>query len=351
MLLVMNFIIIVIVIGCIFNFGLFSKRRKRNEESEPILSSLAEKTYLNYLMAWNNSDLEALQKITSKKLFKKLSLELKVLRNQGRENKLNQIKIKNVFVDSQKFKNDFLLKNFDAIIFGELIDSIYEISSKCVLYQETRRVHDSASYVMEDGDFKLDNIIRGSKYSRKLYSRANIIDFADKNYFYYDLDFGRLMIPNKGELFSGSSFEKSEVNNHVIGEYKNKIVEFYSIVFSKSGREYFVGQAILPKSYNHILIVRKNTFSFLDVKTHNSPKIELESNDFNKEFNVYSDRADIITTFELLHPAYMEYIMGLPYAVSIEVVGNIVYFFSLSKELDYNKLLEIISRAFEEIKE
>jgi hypothetical protein len=80
-------------------------------------------------------------------------------------------------------------------------------------------------------------------------------------------------------------------------------------------------------------------------------KLELESIAFNNEFNVFSDNTDTMTTFELLHPAFMEYIMGLPYKVSIEVVGNTLYFYTQSKEIDYDKLLEILSRAFEEIKE
>lgn len=80
-------------------------------------------------------------------------------------------------------------------------------------------------------------------------------------------------------------------------------------------------------------------------------KIEMESVVFNKEFDVYSDNADTITTFELLHPAYMEYIMGLSYKVSIEVIDNTIYFYTTSKEVDYDKLLEILSRAFDEIKE
>jgi hypothetical protein len=141
------------------------------------------------------------------------------------------------------------------------------------------------------------------------------------------------------------------VNNHVIGVYKNKIVEFYSIRFAQGSEEYFIGQAILPKSYNRIVIRHKNKFSFITRDIPGLRKIEMESVIFNNEFDVYADNADTMTTFELLHPAYMEYIMGLPYKVNIEVAGNTVYFYTTSKEVNYNKLLEILSRAFDEIKE
>jgi hypothetical protein len=99
------------------------------------------------------------------------------------------------------------------------------------------------------------------------------------------------------------------------------------------------------------VIRRKSPFSLFESGVSGLRKIELESNAFNREFLVYSDREDAVTTFELLHPAYMEYIMGLPYRVSIEVVGNTVYFYTTDKDIDYDKLLEILSRAFDEIKE
>jgi hypothetical protein len=159
------------------------------------------------------------------------------------------------------------------------------------------------------------------------------------------------MIPNKGVLFSQSSFTTTDLNDHVIGVYKNKIVEFYTISFKRDQPRFFIGQAILPKAYSRILVQRKNKFTLLTPSYPNMRKLELESIAFNDEFNVFSDKADTMTTFELLHPAFMEYIMKLPYKVSIEVVGNTLYFYTQSKEIDYDKLLEILSRAFDEIKE
>jgi hypothetical protein len=228
-------------------------------------------------------------------------------------------------------------------------DILYDTEIDKNLYEDSSEFSEYWNFILDNGVWKLDSIDQTTANSFSV--KKSITDFAQQNNFFYNPDFGWLMIPNKGNLFSQASFKTSDVNNHVIGVYKNKIVEFYSIRFAQGGEEYFIGQAILPKSYNRIVIERKNKFSLIERIPKGLRKIEMESILFNNEFNVYSDNADTMTTFELLHPAYMEYIMGLPYKVNIEVVGNTVYFYTTSREVDYNKLLEILSRAFDEIKE
>ena len=75
------------------------------------------------------------------------------------------------------------------------------------------------------GTWKLESISQATEEAALIDS--DVHDFARLNNFYYDADFGWLMMPNKGVLFSKSNFAVSDINNHVIG-YTKKNVEFYT---------------------------------------------------------------------------------------------------------------------------
>ena len=253
---------------------------------------------------------------------------------------MTDVKLLAGYVDPQKFDNTLNITAFRAEVIGKAHDVLYDTGLQKELYADNSEFTEYWNFILENSEWKLDSIDQvTAEYSSK---RPIAEAFASKNNFYYNPDFGWLMIPNKGVLFSQSSFKTTDVNNHIIGLYKNKIVEFYTIRFTTTGTEYFIGQAILPKAYNRILVQKKNKFSLFDRTYGDLRKLSLESIAFNNEFDVYSDNADTMTTFELLHPAFMEYIMGLPYKVSIEVVGSTVYFYTTSREVDYDKLLEIL---------
>ncbi len=336
-----------------FPIYLFSKRVKKEQlrlsKTEQTLSSIVKNIYFQFQKAWSEFDVDTLKKITSKRFHQQLVLELSVLKNENRENKMDNVALAYAYVNPNKYKSTESLTMFKAEISGSADDSLFDTKLQKQLYLDDSAFFENWTLILEDGVWKLDAIDPSTSDSSSV--RKGIVNFALKNNFFYNPDFGWLMIPNRGDLFSSASFETSDVNNHVIGTYKNKIVEFYSIIFKEGGEEYFIGQAILPRSYNRIVIRHKNKFSFITRDIPGLRKIELESVVFNEEFDVYSDNADTLATFELLHPAYMEYIMGLPFKVSIEVVDNILYFYTTSEAVDYNKLLEILSRAFDEIKE
>lgn len=306
-------------------------------------------SFLAFQKAWCEFDIATLERIVTEKFRQQLVLELAVLKNERRENRMSDIKLLQAWVDKSTLPNTTTLR---VTISASANDSLYDIDLEKNLYSDTSKFVEFWNFVKEGENWKLDSIEQATANKNSV--NQNIADFASINNFFYNPDFGWLMIPNRGNLFSDASFKTSDINNHVIGVYKNKIVEFYSIIFKKGDPEYFIGQAILPKLYNRIIIERKNTFSLYERIPSGLRKIELESIAFNNEFNVYSDNADTMTTFELLHPAFMEYIMGLPYKVNIEVVGNTVYFYTTWRDKDgegYKKLLEILSRAFDEIKE
>jgi len=60
-------------------------------------------------------------------------------------------------------------------------------------------------------------------------------------------------MPNKGVIFKNSNFKTSDINNHVIGMFQGKIVEFYSMrieyLFTPEGKDPYNSQnrAIIRK--------------------------------------------------------------------------------------------------------
>lgn len=240
----------------------YLNNKKRKEKQEPVLSKKTEEIYFQFQKAWSEFDIATLEKITSARFYKQLVLELAVLKNEHREDRMTNVKLLSNYVDKTKYQSSETLNMYKAEVSGKANDILYDTELQEELYADNSSFTEYWTFVMENDNWKLDIIDQATAN----YSSINnsIVDFATKNNFFYNPDFGWLMIPNKGDLFSEASFKTSDVNNHVIGVYKNKIVEFYSIIFKRGGEEYFIGQAILPKTYNRIVIRRKNKFSLFE---------------------------------------------------------------------------------------
>src|SRR5206468_7966197 len=54
--------------------------------------------------------------------------------------------------------------------------------------------------------------------------------FAHRNHFFYNADFGWLLLPTQGELFTLANFGRSDINYHVIGTYHDVLVQFYQYI-------------------------------------------------------------------------------------------------------------------------
>jgi hypothetical protein len=158
-------------------------------------------------------------------------------------------------------------------------------------------------------------------------------------------------MPNRGAIFGPAGFGNADINNHVVGYYKDKVIEFYSYE-PKAGagmQPITVAQAILPKKYDDILVTEKSWYGFKP-KMKGLNKIETESVDFNKKFAVWAANQDQATSFELLATNFMERIYALEFEVNIEVVDNVLYLYSPSKQIAYQDMLEVLVWAFNEMK-
>lgn len=316
--------------------------------NEERLKEVAIDIFYRFQKSWGEIDTKTMSEILEPEMYKKIALELSVLNNEKRRNptiitKLVDSSIINAHDDLDN-NNDSFSVSFSALADDKLI----EVDTQKVLFSDRSLFTEIWDFIRTGNTWKLKEI---HQETENLYSLIPAIsEFAKKNNFFYNPDFGWLMLPNKGILFSDSRFGTTDINNHVIGYFREKIVEFYTMDLKGEGRtvgNYLIAQAILPINYNDIVIRKKKLFQFdpRGLREHS-----LESNDFNKEYEVFSDEMDSVSTFELLTPNFMEKIMNLPFELTIEVVGNTLYLSTKNTSVDYNQMLEILSYAFDEMK-
>lgn len=304
-----------------------------------------EQIFLTFENAWSKFDLETMKTVVSQDYYKRMVLELNVLKNEKRSNPMSEIRLLDMWLTS----DDIGDKNLTVQISASAQDRLIDTETKEILFYDPRSFTEYWHFVKEAEDWKL-NLITQSTENPSLVEK-DISNFATKNNFYFDADFGWLMMPNKGVLFGSTSFGKSDINNHVIGYYRDKIVEFYTYIPNTQNRvsaNYLIAQAILPINYKNILI-KKN--SLINIPILSLKRMYLESPDFNKKFCLYADPADQVNSLELLTPNFMEKIYNLPFELNIEIVGNILYFYTKDRgSANYDSMLQIISWAFDEMK-
>lgn len=311
-----------------------------NEEIDHVTKEKITALFLTFQKAWSSSDYEALKKILTPSHYERIALELLVLQKEGRINLMENVSVDNDMTLVSKNESG---ETFSISIMAQASDILTERLTDKKLLHDTSSFTEVWDFVHKGDAVLLDAI---HQVDEEVNVVPEIRDWATSHSFFYNPDFGWLMLPNKGVLFQKSVFGKTDIDNHCIGNYKNNIVELYTIKFDVA--TYLIGQTILPKEYKNVLIRRKK---FFEMAPTGLKKWTLESSAFNDEFEVYYAEGDNITMLELLNPSFMEYIMKLPFILNLELVGNFLYFYTKDIEkADYDKLLEIISRAFEEMK-
>lgn len=301
--------------------------------------------FLVFQSSWSKFDLVNMQKLTSQAFYKKMVLELNVLKNYQRQNDMQSVKIQKFYLQQSSFSTS----SFVAFVQASATDKLIDLRDNKLIFVDNSVFSEYWYFIRENGVFVLDRIEQTTASTAK--KIPAIEQFASANGFYYDIDFGWLMMPSRGAIFGPSGFGNADINNHVIGYHKDKIVEFYSYE-PKAGAgmtPLVVAQAILPRHYDDILVTQKSWYNFKP-KQKGLTKIETESVDFNKKFAVWAADIDKATSFELLAPNFMERIYALSSEINIEVVDNVLYIYSLDQSIAYDQLLEILNWAFEEMK-
>jgi hypothetical protein len=179
--------------------------------------------------------------------------------------------------------------------------------------------------------------------------------FANERGFYYSEDMGWLFIPERGVLFGGAKFGTSDINNHIVGLYKNQLlVQVYTYIAAPNGtnsKSRVIAQANLPRSYGQIVVRRKKRLQLMGIR--GLERIQTEWIEFNGMYEVFASNGEQAASFELLNPTYMEKLAALPFEVNIEVVDNVVYLYADEARTDvatYDTMMQLLNLAFDEMK-
>ncbi len=320
-----------------------------NNLNWPQLRLEVENLFKSFQKAWGEFDLKTMEQLVTPEYYKRMVLELSVLQNEKRANPMSDVTVYEMFVVGEEQPGETTQK-LTLQISASAHDVLMDTENNKPLYTDNSSFTEYWHLVQKpDKKWILDFITQETEDAAM--TEGDIVEFAKQNNFYYDADFGWLMMPDKGVLFKQTNFGRSDINNHVIGYFRGKIVEFYTYIpntQSKNPENYVIAQAILPKTYYDILIKKKK---FFQLPVWGLKKMSLESADFNNKFSLWADERDQINSLELLTPNFMEKIYNLPFELNIELVGNTLYFYTQDRgAANYPQMLEIISWAFDEMK-
>ncbi len=308
-----------------------------------------EKLFYQFQNDWSALDLEKMKAYITPEYHQKMQLLLGALSSMNRQNIMHNVKILQLvptsFNDSpHNDQDDVLVVTIEAKADDQLVEAnqeLYVDNDKFIEHWHFRRDPTDTRWLL--------STIEQETRTKALES-SKLQGFAGAYRFFYSGDFGWLLMPKRGQLFSKATFKNSDVNSHVIGVYRDVLVQFYKYIPQKKRNEmtgYTIAQAVLPKTYGNIVVRRRHTWSF-GIK--GLTKIELEWGDFNKTYEVFASDLERVTSLELLHPAFMVKLYELPFKTNIEIVDNIVYFYTSDMSADYDVLLKLLHEAFDEMK-
>lgn len=339
-----------------------------NEES---IVSHAKDIFMRFQQDWSNLNAEAMKAYQTPQYQYHNALMIYALQLSNRKNAISDIIIlKTIILDVQ----DDINNNNDTLIVGiEAVakDTIVDTASGKELYKTNAPFEEFWKFKRSGNTWLLDGIQQATE--AKWTHNTELENFASSHGYYYSADWGWLLLPQRGQLFSKGKFGVADINNHVIGLYNNKLlVQIYSYISATNqnsvsvnnltrpvvvGRNlassYLIAQTNLPKSYGNIVVKRRKFFNLFN-GVRGLKKVSTEWGDFNKKYDVYATSPEQATSLELLNPKYMEQLEAVPFEVSIEVVDNVVYLYSKEKNAvgaqAYETMLSLLNAAFKEMR-
>lgn len=362
-------------IGAVFGsgaglYGWFSKlRRNKNAENKLQIASTTDSSwdkntlepftkqvFERFQYDWSRNDTEPMKNYLSPRYFQHIQLMILALTQASRVNQMSDVKISYQNIQTVNDANDNSQDSFVMGFEASATDKLIDTRTNSSIYTSTAPFTEYWNFIKSGQIWLLDGI---TPATANLSSENAIIkQFAEQSSLFYSLDWGWLLLPQRGQIFNNGRFGVSDINNHVIGMYNNQLIQIYTYCpnpAAKPNDQYLIAQMILPKSYGDIVVRHKLGFfsNLLRVNVKGLTKIETEWLDFNKKYEVYASTGEGATSFELLHPAFMEVLEAQGFEINLEVVDNMVYFYSLPKKLqpeNYPKFLNILQEAFKQMR-
>lgn len=279
------------------------------------------------------------------------------LSEMNRQNRMDNLQIIQMDFSAINDHADDRLDSFSIFIEAKASDALIDMTTNTTLHTDTSSFIEEWTFMRADDTWQLAGIRQTTANPGAV--ETSLVGFATIHDMFYSLDWGWLLLPQRGYFMRQGRFGQSDINNHVIGMYDDHLIQLYTYSSwpsnSDKNKTFLVGQLNLPKSYGGILIRRKK--GIWSEVTFGGPKgyqrYQFEWPDFNKRYRVDATDADRLATFELLNPGFMAYLYDAFEDINIEVVDSVVYFYveqSYSGSVDYDKLLTVLTRAHKELK-
>ena len=324
--------------------------------NETNLTEYGKKIFMQYQQDWSNFNVDSMKKYMTESYYNHAKLMMAALKIANRRDNVISPVIDNALVTSL---NDEVDNSNDTVIIGftaHADDQLMDTSTNKVLYRNKSSMTEFWRFRRSGNSWLLDGI---QPSTANMWSHNQTLEtFASQQGFYYSLDWGYLLLPSRGQIFGKGKFGVSDINNHIIGLYKNIVVQLYTYNENPNAQygsdKFLVVQTSLPKSYGNI-VVRQNKKLQLGIR--GLQKVSMEWGQFNSRYEVYATNAEQATSFELLNPLYMQKLQALNFEVNMEVVDNILYLYTAIKYdattsnlTEYQTMLDLLKEAFEQMK-
>ena len=316
---------------------------------EAQLIDFAKQAFMRYQYDWSRQDTESMKQYMTEGYHYHASLFIYTLQLMQRTNTMEDIVIDEAVVmqvhDDQNDANDRVTIGITA----HAKDTLINTAANTAIFTDNNSFTEYWTFARSGSTWLLADI--GQATADMAAYNNELAAFAARNNYCYSVDMGWLFIPERGQLFGQAKFGISDINNHVVGLYKESLlVQLYTYASSNGARPRVIAQVNVPKTYGNIIVHRKQSSS---INTRGLERIETEWVQFNQQYEVYASNAEQATSFELLNPTYMEQLAALPFAVTIEVVDNVIYLYTDERGTDvatYGIMLDLVHKAFKELR-
>ena len=343
-----------------------------NTATEMRLHEEAKQIFEKYQADWSSFNYENIKQYTTSHYYQHASLMLDLLRDMHRVNKVSSLKVRKVYLLDPVPEEITLPRKIRVAYLFDGLDEVEDTVTNRNLYRAfANKITETWNYIYDGKSLKLDGISQPTESASHLVKSLAV--FANQNNLFYSPDWGRYALPSRGLIFGGATMREADINNHVIGRWVPKsangsahqnsaasvseeiLVQLYTYAErpdQATSSYYIVGQINVPKNYLGVIVKSKR------FKTGHRPdktyeKFELEWNKFNDRYDVYAASRDALPAFELLNPKFMEYLYNTNPSYNLEVVDNVIYIYASIKNVsaeDYQELLEVLKKAYDELK-
>jgi len=328
--------------------------------NEDHLKSGAEKIFTMFQNDWSTFSTESMKNYLTPRYHRHVSLMMRALQEMNRQNimKIDSFTQTHIIAvnDATDNANDSFVTGFDVSAEDTLID----MTNHQHLFTNMNNIEEFWHFVRDGNGWRLDGIQPATAVS--WVANPPMEQFAINNTAFYSLDWGWLLLPQRGQLFAGGKFGTSDINNHIIGQLtRTKHIQQDDAVYqlytyseqpaANGTRQYLVAQVAVPKTYGNIIVRRKK--GLFQFKIRGLKKVSTEWSDFNKKFQVFATSSEQATSFELLNPKFMEQLEAAPFEINLEVADNVVYFYAPLKKIDathYESILKILQVGYREMR-